>query len=140
MTPVINFMAHAFPDAAFKRVLEARMTLCAASLSLVRQARRAAASQDGSGSPGSPSSPSSSSNNNTADTGFMSRHRGAIAPGSFLGLLLSARDKAGCGLTDLQMLVQSNTFTLAGVSLVVVVRHRAVEHRARVAGGCGHVA
>lgn len=121
----INLIAHMFPDKAFQQVLEARLMLSSASIALVRQARAAqqekrereaaAAGADAvavvTGAPGTAAAVKAEGT---------SRPRGSIAPGSFLGLLLSARDKAGSGLTDLQMLMQANTFTLAGVSTELV--------------------
>jgi hypothetical protein len=118
----INLMAHLLPDKAFQQVLEARLMLSSASAALVRQARAAvsakracdaaAAGADATAVVTGPAEAAAAK----ASGGAGSRLRGSIAPGSFLGLLLSARDKAGHGLTDLQMLMQANTFTLAGVS------------------------
>jgi hypothetical protein len=108
----INLLAHVLPDASFKQVLEARLMLSSASMALVRQARTTEAQKHAAAAAGDADATAAVSN---AANGS-SRARGSIAPGSFLGLLLSARDKAGHGLTDLQMLMQVNVFTLAGVS------------------------
>jgi hypothetical protein len=106
-----------FPDKAFQQVLEARLMLSSASMALVRQAR--SADEDKRAREAAAAGADAVAVVTGADVavkGGASRARGSIAPGSFLGLLLSARDKAGYGLTDLQMLMQANTFTLAGVS------------------------
>lgn len=119
----INLMAHMLPDKAFQQVLEARLMLSSASAALVRQARAAEAAKRacetaaaGADATAVVTAPVEAAAGAKASGGAGSRPRGSIAPGSFLGLLLSARDKAGHGLTDLQMLMQANTFTLAGVS------------------------
>jgi len=119
----INLLAHLLPDKPFQQVLEARLMLSSASIALVRQARaalqqkkaqeQAAAAAAGADAVAVVTGAAAGS----AGAGkVVSRPRGSIAPGSFLGLLLSARDKAGEGLTDLQMVMQANVFTLAGVS------------------------
>jgi hypothetical protein len=113
----IKLLAHMFPDKAFQQVLEARLMLSSASMALVRQAR--SADEDKRAREAAAAGADAVAVVTGADVavkGGASRARGSIAPGSFLGLLLSARDKAGYGLTDLQMLMQANTFTLAGVS------------------------
>jgi hypothetical protein len=129
LLPAINLAAHTWPDAAFRRTLEARLTLSSASLALVKQARQQLEherqeQQQGAADAGSDSDADAAvavvpagqrAAAGTVDTGFMRRHKGSLAPGSFLSLMLSARDKAGQGLTDLQVLMQANTFTLAGV-------------------------
>ena len=119
-----NLLAHLFPDKAFQQVLEARLMLSGASMALLRQARTAeeqkrqqeldAATAAGADATAVVTGATAAGAGKVGSSG--SRPRGSIAPGSFLGLLLSARDKAGHGLTDLQMLMQANTFTLAGVS------------------------
>lgn len=117
----INLLAHLLPDKPFQQVLEARLMLSSASIALVRQARaalqqkkaqeQAAAAAAGADAVAVVTGAAAGS----AGAGkVVSRPRGSIAPGSFLGLLLSARDKAGEGLTDLQMVMQANVFTLAG--------------------------
>lgn len=124
----INLMAHMLPDKAFQQVLEARLMLSSASAALVRQARAAEAAKRaceaaaaGADATAVVTGPVDAAAGAKASGGVAgSRPRGSIAPGSFLGLLLSARDKAGHGLTDLQMLMQANTFTLAGVSKQVL--------------------
>jgi hypothetical protein len=113
----INLLAHMFPDKAFQQVLEARFMLSSASMALVRQARSADEEKRArEAAAGADAVAVVTGADVAAVKGGASRARGSIAPGSFLGLLLSARDKAGYGLTDLQMLMQANTFTLAGVS------------------------
>lgn len=119
----INLLAHMAPDTSFKQVLEARLMLSAASMALVRQARSTEAQQHAAEAQAAAATAAAADAEATAKVGpavkassGSGRARGSIAPGSFLGLLLSARDKAGHGLTDLQMLMQVNVFTLAGVS------------------------
>jgi hypothetical protein len=119
----INLLAHMLPDTSFKQVLEARLMLSAASMALVRQARTTEAQKHAAEAQATAAAADTDATDATAKIGAVSkaanggsRARGSIAPGSFLGLLLSARDKAGHGLTDLQMLMQVNVFTLAGVS------------------------
>lgn len=121
----INLLAHLLPDKPFQQVLEARLMLSSASIALVRQARAALqqkkeqeqAAAVAAGADAVAMVTGAATNSAAAAAGkVMSRPRGSIAPGSFLGLLLSARDKAGEGLTDLQMVMQANVFTLAGVS------------------------
>lgn len=113
----LNLLAHVFPDKSFQQVLESRLMLSAASIALVRQARAAEQQkreQEEASAGDALAVVTGPAGVAAADKSV--RPRGSIAPGSFLGLLLSARDKTGDALTDLQMVMQANTFTLAGVS------------------------
>jgi hypothetical protein len=110
-----------FPDRGFKQALEARLMLSSASIALVRQAR--AAQQEkrdqetaAAAAAGADAVAIVNGAEVSAGASKVVKPRGSIAPGSFLGMLLSARDKAGQGLTDVQAMMQANTFTLAGVS------------------------
>ncbi|WIA09117.1 hypothetical protein OEZ85_008529 [Tetradesmus obliquus] len=110
--PLVAWAAHTFPDARFTAVMNARATVSSASMQLVqqfkqRQQQQEDASASGDAGLGGNAAPGGS--------GRVSRSGGAIAPGSFLGLLLAARGGTdGHGLSDLQMIMQANTFTLAG--------------------------
>ncbi|GBF94152.1 cytochrome P450 [Raphidocelis subcapitata] len=99
LVPAISLLAAAFPDDRYLKLMRARETLRAASQSLIDTTRSAAHSS----SP--PPSPSGSAGG---------KRPMGVAPGSFLGLLLAARDTEGHGLSDCQMAAQANVFTLAG--------------------------
>jgi cytochrome P450 len=105
LLPLIRLLAAAFPDERYRRLVQARETLRGESQALIDATRRAARAPGRPPSP--PPSPSSSSPGGA-------RHPLGVAPGSFLGLLLSARGEEGHGLSDLQMAAQANVFTLAG--------------------------
>eukprot|EP00878_Enallax_costatus_P008450 GHUV01008832.1.p1 GENE.GHUV01008832.1~~GHUV01008832.1.p1 ORF type:complete len:573 (+),score=166.57 GHUV01008832.1:167-1885(+) len=96
---LVTSLAHKLPDKQFKKVMAARSTMSAASLQLV-QRQRAASNSKGAGDGNASKAPGK-------------KWSGAVAPGSFLGLLLHARE-AGSQLTDLSLIMQANTFTLAG--------------------------
>lgn len=98
---IITWLAHKAPDKQFKQVLAARATMSSASLQLVQQSRR--------------KQQCSSAGRESSSDGGGKRWSGAVAPGSFLGLLLNASDPVtGSALTDLSLIMQANTFTLAG--------------------------
>jgi hypothetical protein len=135
LRPLLSRLAHLVPDAPFRAVMHARKMMSAASLQLLHQTRLRS-SENGNGS-------SSSSASSARKKG--SRTSGSIAPGSFLGLLLAAgesdggsggsgsgADGDGSGaaaaaaaaaagvmvpLNDLSLIMQANTFTIAGVRL-----------------------
>lgn len=81
---------------------QARETIRHISLSLIAATRDSQSRRSTSPRAASPSS-----------SGGKGRPVG-VAPGSFLGLLLSAKDQQGHALSDRQMAAQANVFTLAG--------------------------
>ncbi|GBF94151.1 cytochrome P450 [Raphidocelis subcapitata] len=99
MRPLISALASVFPDAALTRLCNARETLSTASHGLVAATRAAVATGE-----------AQPARREDAD----GKRPMGVAPGSFLGLLLAARDTEGHGLSDRQMAAQANVFTLAG--------------------------
>jgi hypothetical protein len=98
--PLLSWSAHAFPDARFQAVLQARATISSASMQLVQQFKQRQQEQD-------PDAAADAAARDGSNSSRVQRSSGAIAPGSFLGLLLSARGGAtGHGLSDLQMIMQ----------------------------------
>jgi hypothetical protein len=110
--PLLAWSAHAFPDARFSAVLQARATISSASMQLVqqfkqRQQEQQAGAGDATGNAGPGGSTADAAIRDSSSSSRVQRSSGAIAPGSFLGLLLSARGGAtGHGLSDLQMIMQ----------------------------------
>jgi hypothetical protein len=113
--PLVAAAAHNFPDARFKALLEARATVSSASMQLVQQFKqRQREQQESAGHAAGLGDKAAAAAAAAADGAALSsvgsrvqRSSGAIAPGSFLGLLLSARGGAdGHGLSDLQMIMQ----------------------------------
>lgn len=107
MVPFIKVMAALLPDERYRRLIRARTTLRNCSQSLIDATRGIQSRGGGAQQPSPPPSPGSSSG----------PHGGrpvGVAPGSFLGLLLAARDQQGHALSDRQMAAQANVFTLAG--------------------------
>eukprot|EP00775_Hariotina_reticulata_P013642 gene13642-13765_t len=95
LSPVVRFLAHWLPDAKFKQVLQARLVLFMSSLKLLDDSRQKQQELQA---------------GDCTSGGGDVRRTGAVAPGSFLGLLLSASE----GMSDFQICMQANTFTLAG--------------------------
>jgi len=107
LVPVVRWLAHWLPDEKFKRVLWARLTLYMSSLKLLDDSRTKQQETRGARGARGASAASAASG---ASGGSSVRRTGAIAPGSFLGLLLSASE----GISDFQICMQVNTFTMAG--------------------------
>jgi hypothetical protein len=102
--PLLSWSAHAFPDARFQAVLEARTTISSASMQLVQQFKQRQQEQQADAAAGG--SPADAAAHDSSSS-RVQRSSGTILPGSFLGLLLSARGGAtGHGLSDLQMIMQ----------------------------------
>jgi len=131
----VSIIAHMFPDKRLRVLSEAQRSIFIASSQLIMQQRKAMASD--SGGQASPTSSRPASLDGRSDNGSSAiadapssaessprasaivrvapRRRGPIAPGSFLGLLLSAKDKVtGHSLTEFSMVLQASTFMLAG--------------------------
>jgi hypothetical protein len=132
----IAIVAYKFPDSRLKNLTEAQRRVFAASSQLIMQQRKemaADAAADGSAAApltsGNPTrvdgrvaassedgaSSTESSPRAAAIVRVAPRRRGPIAPGSFLGLLLSMKDSVtGHSLTEFSMVLQASTFMLAG--------------------------
>ncbi|GIL53383.1 hypothetical protein Vafri_8997 [Volvox africanus] len=114
LRPLLSTLAYALPDLPFSKLLRARKQLRDACISLIDNWKTAAAV---------PTSAAAAvegpAYNNAAATAAASAAVTPAAPtvavGSFLGLILSARDKSsGDALSDLQVTAQVQTFILAG--------------------------
>ncbi|KAG2442182.1 hypothetical protein HYH02_009670 [Chlamydomonas schloesseri] len=121
--PAVSVLAHAAPDPPFTKILTARTHLRDACMSLINAWKQ----QDGTGGAqekqkekkeGKENGAAAKGHANGAAAVNDAAAAGAaagVAPGSFLGLVLAARDKStGEGLTDLQVAAQVQTFILAG--------------------------
>ncbi|KAG2434665.1 hypothetical protein HXX76_007558 [Chlamydomonas incerta] len=122
--PVVAVLAHALPDLAFTKMLTARGHLRDACMELIstwRKQEAPAAKQEGQNGAANGHAGTGTANGaaaagtGAAQTVTAGAGAGGVAAGSFLGLMLAARDKStGEGLTDLQVAAQVQTFILAG--------------------------
>jgi hypothetical protein len=104
--PLLSWSAHVFPDARFQAVLQARATISSASMQLVQQFKQRQQEQHADAGTDC-STADAAARDGSSGSSRVQRSSGAIAPGSFLGLLLSARGGAtGHGWSDLQMIMQ----------------------------------
>ncbi|GLC53338.1 hypothetical protein PLESTB_000733600 [Pleodorina starrii] len=127
LRPLLSWLAHAVPDEPFRRLLAARTKLRSTARSLIadwedKQRLRAAdatAAAPAAPPPLSPP-PATEAADADADTAGATATPGslgatAVEPGSFLGLILAARDKTtGQALDDDEVAAQAQLFILAG--------------------------
>ena len=107
LAPAIRLLAAVFPDARYRRLEGARNTLRRCGQALIDDTRAAQAALAAAAAAGG----------DPHVAGVVSgggHFKAGAAPGSFLGLLLAARDASGHALSDRQMAAQCNVFTLAG--------------------------
>ncbi|KXZ54673.1 hypothetical protein GPECTOR_4g739 [Gonium pectorale] len=132
LRPLVRGAAHALPDRPFAKLLQARRNLRNTCVDLIASWRSGGGGGGGGG--GRPHHINGATANGAApppvveaeavgqsgsgagaDTAFEGAKPPAVEAGSFLGLMLSARDKAtGQGLNDRQVAAQVQTFILAG--------------------------
>jgi hypothetical protein len=105
--PLLSWTAHTFPDARFTAIQQARATISSASMQLVQQFRQRQQQQGDLDTVSNAETGDKSAASAGGGGSRLQRSSGAISPGSFLGLLLSARGGAeGHALSDLQMIMQ----------------------------------
>ncbi|GLI67209.1 hypothetical protein VaNZ11_011116 [Volvox africanus] len=113
LRPLLSTLAHALPDLPFLKLLRARKQLYDDCISLIDNWKAAAAV---------PTSAAAAMEGLAGGNAAATKAAAVVAPaapnvavGSFLGLILSARDKSsGDVLSDLQVTAQVQTFILAG--------------------------
>ncbi|KAG2492006.1 hypothetical protein HYH03_009736 [Edaphochlamys debaryana] len=129
LRPLVSALAHAFPDPPFAGLLKARADLRDVCMHLIASWRERGGADAVNGKQANGHGPEANGGDAKAGNGVLTNGgaKGAgdvpggdppapsVSPGSFLGLMLAARDKAtGQGLTDLQVAAQVQTFILAG--------------------------
>lgn len=103
---------HSMRAACVRAVAQARDTLLTTCLELIASWTQ----QHGKGGTPKAAAPSTDGSSSPSGAAGAAPRSAAVAPGSFLGLLLSARDKAtgAAALSDVQITGQAQTFILAG--------------------------
>ncbi|GAX81208.1 hypothetical protein CEUSTIGMA_g8640.t1 [Chlamydomonas eustigma] len=120
LLPEVSFLvkplAFLFPDKPMKEQLKARFDLYSATSHLISSWKSdQAAAAISTGTSCDPPSKCGDPPSTGLEHQVLKGVNGGVAPGSFLGLMLAARDKeTGDKLTDIQIIAQAQTFILAG--------------------------
>lgn len=115
LRPITSRLAYAFPDEAFKQQIEARDVMYKTTRELIKSHAKQASPASFCCGSATPAASGASAPAPPAAPDSPKLPVDGVLPGSFMGLMLAARNKAtGEHLTDVQIMAQAQTFILAG--------------------------